>query len=66
MELLKKIWKLWKAFADRVLRTFFQIILLIFYFSILIPFALVFKLIDQETFGPGWKSSDASEAKDMY
>ncbi len=66
MALLKKIWNLWKAFADRVLRTAFQIILLIFYFTILVPFAIIFNITDKETFLAGWKASNASQAKDMY
>ncbi len=66
MALLKKIWKLWKALADRVLRTAFQIILLVFYFTVLVPFAIIFNIADRETFLSGWKTSNASQAKDMY
>ncbi len=66
MTLLKKIWKLWKAFADRVLRTAFQFILLIFYFTILVPFAIIFNITDKETFLAGWKPVNESQAKDMY
>lgn len=66
MELLTKIWKLWKALADRILRTVFQVVLLIFYFTILIPFAIIFNLSDRETFLAGWKPSNESQAKDMY
>jgi hypothetical protein len=66
MELLKKIWKTWKAIADRILRTAFQIILLVFYFTVLVPFSIIFNLTDKETFLAGWKPSNESQAKDMY
>lgn len=65
-DLIKKLWGYWRAFADAVLETVFQVLLLVFYFSILIPFALIFKFTDKETFAPGWFKSLESKAKDLY
>lgn len=66
IKLLIRIWKYWKAFADWVLRTIFQAILLVFYFTILIPFALFFRFSDKETFLSGWKPASASSSSEMY
>ncbi len=66
MRLIKFIWKCWKALADWVLKQAFHLILLVFYFTILVPFALVFQIIDQESFSPGWKTSPISKAEDLY
>lgn len=66
MDFLKKIWRLWRKFADFVLELVFQIILFVFYFTVLVPFALIFKSSDKLSFAHGWKSSNESKAEDMY
>lgn len=66
LDLLKKIWHLWKSFVDGVLELAFQILLFVFYFTILIPFAFMFKLSDKETFASGWFKAMESKGEDLY
>lgn len=66
LDLLKKIWHLWKSFVDKVLELAFQLLLLIFYFTILIPFAFIFKISDKETFVSGWFKATDSKGEDLY
>jgi len=66
MEILLKIGRLWKAFADWVLKTVFHFVLFIFYFTIFLPFALFFKLFDKDAFKSGWFSVEESQAEDLY
>jgi hypothetical protein len=64
--LLKKIWKIWKKVAETVLEWCFRIVLLVFYFTIMLPFALIFKSTNKEVFEPGWHNCTISKGEEQY
>jgi predicted PurR-regulated permease PerM len=66
LEFLQTLWRYWKRFADFILETVFQCVLLVFYFTVFMPFALVFKFLDKDTFQSGWRQFLKSKAEDLY
>ena len=66
MKILSLIWSTWKKIANFILESFFKVVLFVFYFTVMLPFALVFMLVDKETFNPGWQSSPASNGDEQY
>lgn len=65
LKILSLIWQTWKKIADFILEKFFQLVLLVFYFTIMVPFAFLFSF-DRETFHPGWQESPSSKGDEQY
>jgi hypothetical protein len=66
INILKKIWSIWKTVAETILEWAFRLILLVFYFTIFMPFAIVFKYTDKETFESGWHNCTLSKGEEQY
>ncbi len=66
LKVLSAIWETWKKIANFILESIFRIILFVFYFTVLLPFALIFRISQGESFKTGWHKIQASQGEDLY
>ena len=66
MKLLLRIWNGWKAIAHKIGNFQARVILLIFYFIVLAPFAMIIKRVDpmriRKGSVPGWQERSANSS----
>lgn len=66
LKILSIIWETWKKIANFILESIFRVILFIFYFTIFTPFALIYKIGEDESFKTGWHKISASKGEDLF